>query len=110
MTLWEMLDCTLYYGKVFICTRNACGQCILIFKGCVQDARGNTEGVWDYLPKEVDQWICGNGATLIYVKHYDYENPLENSYTNSDKWTSTRRPFLYSNEVERAFADWSDNE
>lgn len=110
MTLWEMLDRTLYYGKVLIYTRNNYGQCLKLFKGVVNDARGNTECVWDYLPAEVDQWIAGNGATLIYVKHYAYEDRLESCYYNSDKWTKQNRPYVYSIDAEKELYSWGDDE
>lgn len=106
MTLWEMLDCTLYYGKVLIYTRNAYDQCLKLFKGQVNDARCNVDYVWDYLPKEIDQWICGNGATLIYVKHYDYDNRLENSYINSDKWTEKNKPYVSSYDAQKELEQW----
>lgn len=106
MTLWEMLDRTLYYGRVLIYSRNAYDQCVPIFRGKVQDAREEGNQVWDYLPYEVDQWICGKGATLIYVKHYDYENRLEKCYSNSDKWTEAKRPYRRSYEVERELDKW----
>lgn len=101
MTLWEMLNTTLWYGKVLIYSRNAYDQCVPLFKGIVNDARQDVDNVWDYLPSEVDQWICGNGITLIYVKHYGYEERLEKFYSNSDKWTPKNRPYLHSIDVEK---------
>ena len=67
MILHEMLANTSYYGQVLIYARNAYDQCVEIFQGSVENARKD-EYVWDYLTYEVDQWICGNHWTLIYVK------------------------------------------
>ena len=79
MILHEMLASTSYYGQVLIYARNAYDQCVEIFQGSVENARKD-EYVWDYLTYEVDQWICGNHWTLIYVKHYAYEDRLETCY------------------------------
>ena len=106
MTLYEMLDNTIYYGEVMICARNAFDQCIYLFNGKVEDARKDTEDVWDYLMNEVDQWICGNEVMLIYVKHYGYEERLEKFYCNSDKWTRDKRPYLFSSEVEKKLREY----
>ena len=106
MTLWEMLDNTLYYGNVIIYLRNAYDQCVKVFSGTVQEAREEGCNVWDCLPYEVDQWICGNKIALIYVKHYDYENRLENSYSNSDKWTKEQKPYKSSYEVRKELENW----
>ena len=102
MTLWEMLDCTLYYGDVVIYARNNYDQCVFLFDGCVADARRDTDNVWDYLPYEIDQWMVRNSRTLIYVKHYAYNDRLETCYSNSDTWTQDRRPFKWTREVEMA--------
>ena len=88
MILHEMLANTSYYGQVLIYARNAYDQCV-------------DEYVWDYLTYEVDQWICGNHWTLIYVKHYAYEDRLETCYYDSDRWTRENRPYKSSYEVEK---------
>lgn len=101
MTLYEMLERTLYYGKVMIWTRNAFDQCLQLFDGEVEGARGDTDQVWWHLMSEVDQWICGNRVTLIYVKDDHYNELLEKQFRNSDKWTRENRPYKGSFEVER---------
>lgn len=100
MTLHKMLDSTLFYGQVLIYARNAYDQCVKLFQGSVANARKD-ENVWDYLTYEVDQWICGNHWTLIYVKHYAYEDKLETCYCNSDRWTRENRPYKSSYQVEK---------
>lgn len=100
MTLYEMLDKTLYYGNVLIYHRNAYDQCIKIFQGAVSDARQD-EDVWDYLMREIDQWICGNEWMLIYVKFHYYNDRLENHYIYSDNWTRENRPYKSSYEVKK---------
>ena len=100
MTLWEMLDKTLYYGNILIYSRNACDQCMPIFKGRVYEARSD-ENVWDYLPNEIDQWICGNKWMLVYVKYEYFEDRLEEHYLYSDKWTRDNHPYKSSYEVEK---------
>lgn len=101
MTLYEMLDRTLYYGNVLIYNRNAYDQCMKLFQGTVSEARKDEDYVWDYLMQEVDQWICGNGWTLIYVKYHHYNDRLENHYLNSKNWTKENRPYKGSYEVEK---------
>ena len=100
MILHEMLASTSYYGQVLIYARNAYDQCVEIFQGSVENARKD-EYVWDYLTSEVDQWICGNHWTLIYVKHYAYEDRLETCYYDSDRCTRENRHYESSYEVEK---------
>ena len=100
MTLWDMLDKTLYYGNVLIYSRNVYDQCMPIFQGVVSDARSD-EDVWDYLTNEVEQWICGNKWMLIYVRYEHFEDRLEEHYLYSDKWTKEKHPYKSSYEVEK---------
>lgn len=100
MILHEMLANTSFCGQVLIYARNAYDQCVKLFQGSVENARKD-ENVWDYLTYEVDQWICGNHWTLIYVKHYAYEDRLETCYYDSDRWTRENRPYKSSYEVEK---------
>lgn len=107
MTLWDMLDKTLHYGNVLIYSRNTYDQCMPIFKGKVNDARCD-ENIWDYLPNEIDQWICGNKWMLLYVKHEHFEDRLEEHYLYSDKWTSSNHPYKSSYEVEKILMELND--
>lgn len=100
MTLWEMLDKTLYDGNVLIYERNTYDQCMKIFQGKVNDAKQDSDRVWDYLMQPIEQWICGNRWTLIYVKNHYYNDLLETQYSNSDKWTREKHPWKSSYEVE----------
>ena len=104
MTLWDMLDKTLYYGNVIIYSRNVYDQCMPIFKGIVEDARCD-ENVWNYLTKEVEQWICGNKWMLIYVRFEHFEDRLEKHYPYSDKWTRDDHPYKSSYDVEKLLMD-----
>lgn len=107
MTLWEMLDKTLYYGNILIYSRNGYDQCMPIFKGKVYKARSD-ENVWDYLPNEIEQWICGNKWMLVYVKYEYFEDRLEEHYPNSDKWTRDNHQYKSSYEVEKLLMELSD--
>lgn len=53
-----------------------------IFQGIVYEARQD-ENAWNYLMQEVDQWICGNEWTLIYVKSYYYNDRLDRAFKSS---------------------------
>lgn len=106
VTLFEMLDNTLYYGNVLIYSRNAFDQCVNIFKGTVSEARRNEDYVWSYLMQPVDQWICGNGWTLIYVKNHNYDDRLETQYVGSEKWTRENHPYKSSYEVEEMLIEF----
>lgn len=102
MTLYEMLDCTKYYQEVWIFEHNAYDQNMPLFKGAVQDARGNTDRVWDYLTCQVDHYDCTTGILVILVKNEYYDEHLEGHYSmTSDRWGRDRneRPWLYSTEI-----------
>lgn len=101
MTLYEMLDCTKYYQKVWIYEHNAYDQNMPIFKGTVEDARGDTEHTWMYLMCQVDHYDCTTGTLVIMVKDEYYEKRLEEHYGFSSRWGKERseRPWLYSLEV-----------
>ena len=102
MTLYEMLDITLYYQEVWIYVMNAYGQNYPVFKGTVHDARGDSEETWNYLMCKVDHYECNTGILIIKVCDEHYEECLETQYLNSDKWGRERekRPWLYSVEIE----------
>lgn len=102
MTLYEMLDCTKYYQDVWIFEHNSYDQNMPLFKGSVEDARGNVDRVWDYLMCEVDHYDCTTGILVIMVKDEHYEERLEGHYRmTSDKWGRKKeeRPWLYSCEI-----------
>ena len=103
MTLYEMLDCTKYYQEVWIYEHNTYDQNMTLFKGTVNDARGDTERVWDYLMCQVDHYDCTTGVLVIFVKDEYYEERLEGHYSmTSDRWGRKReeRPWLYSAEID----------
>ena len=102
MTLYEMLDCTKYFQKVWIFEHNAYDQNMPIFKGSVQEARGDTECTWMYLMCQVDHYDCTTGILVIYVKDEYYEERLEGHYSmSSDTWGMERskRPWLHMGEI-----------
>ena len=102
MTLYEMLDCTLYYQQVWIYNHNAYDQNMPIFKGKVEGARRYQE-VWNYLTCDVDHYECDTGILLIYVKDEFYEKRLEEgNYKGSSKWWGrerNKRPWLHTAEI-----------
>lgn len=102
MTLYEMLDVTLYYQQVWIFETNAYGQNMPLFKGLVEEARANTEKVWMWLMAKVDHYQCNTGILVIKVVDERYEERLENHYFYSEKWGRERneRPWLYSCEID----------
>ncbi len=102
MTLYEMLDATKYYQKVWIFETNVFDQNMPVFKGSVNDARKNTDHVWDYLPCKVNNYDCTSGILVIFVRNEYYEEHLEGHYSaSSAKWGKNReeRPWLYSYEI-----------
>lgn len=103
ITLYEMLSKTLYYQNVWIYEVNAYDQNMPIFKGEVNEARADTDRVWDYLMCEVDHYECDTGILLIKVKNEDYEKRMEEHYMFSDRWGQEieSRPWRYSAEIDR---------
>lgn len=103
MTLYEMLDKTLYYQTVWIFEHNAYDQNMPLFRGSVEDARKDTERVWNYLMCEVDHYECVNGILDIRVRDEYYELRLEEgNYTlTGRRWGRERnsRPWLHSAEI-----------
>lgn len=102
MTLYEMLDCTKYYQEVWIFEHNTYDQNMPIFKGMVEEARGDTERTWMYLMCQVDHYDCATGILMIMVKDEYYEERLESHYgVMFDEWGSERseRPWLHSAEI-----------
>ena len=104
MTLYEMLDKTLYFQTVWIFEHNTYDQNMPLFKGSVSDARSDTENVWNYLMCEVDHYECINGILDIRVRDEYYEMRFEEgNYTlSSEHWGRERckRPWLHSSEIE----------
>ena len=103
MTLWDMLDKTLYYQNVWIFETNSYDQNMPLFKGTVQDARQDTERVWDYLMCEVDHYECTNGILDVRVRDKYYSERLEEHYTFSDRWgkEKEKRPWRHSFEIDQ---------
>lgn len=104
MILYDMLNCTYYYQKVWIYVTNVYDQNMLVFKGTVQEARGDADSTWDFLTCEVDHYSLEEcGILLITVKNKYYEERLETQYTQSDRWGKKKeeRPYLYWNEIKQ---------
>lgn len=103
MILYEMLNLTIYNQEVWIYETNVYDQHMPVFKGTVEDARGDSDGggVWDYLMHEVDMYECNAGILIINVKANGYEDRMEEHYFNSDKWgkEKEKRPWRYSIEI-----------
>lgn len=103
MTLWDMLDKTKYYQMVWIFETNAYDQNMPLFKGTVQDARQDTDRVWDYLMCEVETYDCDCGLLDIRVRDKYYNERLESHYTiASEHWgdRKEKRPWRHSCEIE----------
>lgn len=102
MTLWDMLDKTKYYQKVWIFEINATDQNMPIFKGTVDEARRDADMVWDYLPCDVEVYDCDGGILDIRVRTKYYNERLEGRYTNSDSWDAPMetRPWRWSVEID----------
>ena len=103
MTLYEMLDVTLYYQQTWIFKKNAYDQNMPIFKGTVSEARKNEDRVWDYLMCKVDHYECDTGILVIKVRDEHFEERLEKQYSSSIKWGIKRekRPWLHSVEISK---------
>lgn len=103
MTLYEMLDVTLYYQTVWIFEHNAYDQNMPIFKGTVDEARHDINGmVWDFLMCDVVHYECTDGILDIRVKNEYFEEKLEGHYSMSaERWGRERdkRPWVYSAEI-----------
>lgn len=102
MTLWDMLDKTLYHQKVWIFECNAYDQNFPLFKGAVIGARENTDCVWNYLMCPVDHYECTDGILDIRVRNEHYEERIEGHYIFSDRWgeEKEKRPWRYSAEID----------
>lgn len=103
MKLWDMLDKTKYYQTVWIYETNAHDQNMPLFKGTANDARGDTDIVWDYLMCEVEIYSCENGVLDIRVRNENYNKRLESHYTVcSGGWGKNKadRPWRYSAEID----------
>lgn len=107
MTLYEMLDKTLFNQIVWIYETNAYDQNMPIFKGVVEGARGDTERIWNYLMCEVDHYECNTGILLIKVKNEHYKSRMEEHYLFSEKWgvEKEKRPWRHSSEIDRELWD-----
>lgn len=103
MTLYEMLDVTLYCQEVWIYENNIYDQNMPLFSGTVEDARLD-ERVWDYLMAKVNHYECDTGILVIKVQNEHYEELLEKHYLGSDKWgmKESERPWKYSAEIDKA--------
>lgn len=104
MTLWDMLDKAKYYQKVWIFETNAYDQNMPLFKGTVQDARQDTDRVWDYLMCEVETYDFEGGLLDIRVRDEYYNERLEGHYSiNADRWgeSKDKRPWRHSIEIEQ---------
>ena len=101
MTLYEMLDKTLYYQEVWIYETNTYDQNMPLFKGSVNDAKRETEKVWAFLMCEVEHYECDTDILLIKVRNKYYDKRMENQYLNSAKWGDKKenRPWRYSMEI-----------
>lgn len=91
MTLYEMLDSTLYYQAVLIYVTNIYDQNMPIFQGDVQSARGDIENVWDYLMCKVDFYDCNTGILIIKVRDEYYEDRMESHYLHSEEWGDQKK-------------------
>jgi hypothetical protein len=102
MTLYEMLDRTMYWQECWIFEHNACDQNMPLFKGTVDDARKETDHVWDYLMCEVDHYDCTSGILVLFVKDEHFDEPMEGHYTFGDRWGKKRseRPWVFTAEIE----------
>lgn len=111
MTLWDMLDKTIYSQKVWIFETNAYDQNMPLFKGTVQDARQDSDRVWDYLMCEVNHYECTNGILDIRVSDEHYSERLEGHYSiTSDRWgeSKDKRPWRHSIEIDQEKGDGED--
>lgn len=103
MTLWDMLDKTKYYQNVWIFETNAYDQNMPLFKGTVQEARQDTDRVWDYLMCEVETYDCGGGLLDIRVRDKYYNERLDGHYSvSSGRWGDAieKRPWRLSSEID----------
>ena len=102
MTLYEMLARTMYYQKVWIFETNAYDQNMPLFKGIVEDARKDTDKVWDFLMCEVEYYDCTTGILDIRVRNEFFNEKMEGHYTFGDEWGAeqSKRPWRYSAEID----------
>lgn len=99
MTLYEMLDTTLYDQEVWIYETNAYGQNMPIFRGKVTEARQSEDDVWSWLMSTVELYTCTAGILVIYVKDNNYNEPLENHYMGSERWNDKNKPWKSHYEI-----------
>lgn len=102
MTLYDMLDRTMYHQPVWIFESNAYDQNMPKFKGTVDEARSDEE-IWDYLMCEVEMYSCEHGILDIRVRDEHYNERLEGHYSGSAyRWgrEKEKRPWRYSAEID----------
>ena len=63
MTLYEMLDITLYTQPVWIYAENDYRQNMPVYKGTVNGARQDTNNVWVVLMEDVIHYECDLGVS-----------------------------------------------
>lgn len=108
MKLYDMLDKTLYYQKVWIFETDAYDKNMPIFKGTIDEARKD-DNVWCYLHNEIIRYECNTGVLVIFVKSECFKEGLENNYTDlTNDWgkDAPQRPWRYSAEINRELKEW----
>lgn len=100
MTLYEMLDRTIYYQKIAIFECNAYGQNMPLYRGDIQNARRDEE-LWSWLMETVEMYEYYQAPNCLVIKVRDerYDERLEKHYLWSDKWTEENRPWLHDIEI-----------
>ena len=99
MTLYEMLDVTLYYQPVWIYRMNEYGQYYPIFKGTVNEARQDTDFTWMYLMRKVEHYSCDTGILVINIM---CDNPEKeyNCKDNNVRLNKSKREWRWQMEID----------
>jgi hypothetical protein len=94
-----MLNDTLFYQKTRIYYCDCFGRYIPIFKGKVNNARGDVDEVWSHLKDDIDIYFCKNDTLIIFTKDEYYEVGLDKRYANSSQWNEKNRPYKKYSEI-----------
>jgi hypothetical protein len=108
MKLWDMLECAMHFQPFSVYITNAYDQNLLIGRGTrseMMDANKTSESVFSHLMDDIDYWVLGADGkrVLIFIRNKDYDRPLEELFSLSNRWGSkpNERPWRYSIETER---------
>ena len=103
MTLYEMLDKSVYWQQVWIYSNNNYDQNMPVFKGLVCEARRDDDMTWDFLENKIVVYEFKCGILVIKVESEHPDKYVEDVYCNTGIWgkEKEKRPWRYSIEIDQ---------